>query len=125
MPPAESPANTCPRKCSMRQCLIQSPIGSVPEVGTANGFVVTQCLAWTRKYDPTRLEQICVLREGERKRSVLLDEKNGHLILPVDPGHDLEDLDHDARRQTEGRFVHQQEPRPQHQRATDCQHLLL
>ena len=36
-----------------------------------------------------------------------------------------EDLLHHERREAEGRLVEQQEPRPQHQRARDRQHLLL
>src|SRR5258707_11754567 len=37
----------------------------------------------------------------------------------------IEHLQHDQRSETRGRLIHQQQPGPRHQRATDRAHLLL
>src|SRR5882724_1024828 len=58
-------------------------------------------------------------------KRVLLDQKDGELLLDVEGADDVENLPGDERGEAERRFVQQQEARPAHERARDRQHLLL
>ncbi len=64
---------------------------------------------------------------GDRRRhpDVLLDDEDRHVGFLSQTQQHLLDLRHDHRRETLGRFVHDQELRIRHQRARNRQHLLL
>ena len=74
--------------------------------------------------DPAVLEHVAAAGDAERHRRVLLDDEDRG-ALAVDGLDDVEDLVDQRRRQAHRRLVHQQEPRPRHQRAADREHLLL
>ena len=60
----------------------------------------------------------------QRDAHVLLDQQHGHSLV-AHLRHDAKDLLHDQRRQPLRRFVEDQQPRVQQQRARDRQHFLL
>src|SRR4249919_1520330 len=115
MDPEASPATTCCRNSVM----------SVPEVGLADGLVRGQLGARALQRDAPDLEHVCAARGAERELRVLLDHEHGETLLLVQVAEDSEDLPDDERRQPEGRLVEEQEPRPQHERAGNREHLLL
>jgi hypothetical protein len=57
--------------------------------------------------------------------NVLLDDENGKVLVVGETDQKIPHLGHDHRRQTFGRFVHDEEPWIAEQRPPDCQHLLL
>src|SRR5215831_6481998 len=75
--------------------------------------------------DASGLHHITAMGKPQRVMGVLLDKEHSHILSFVDFADDTEDLPDDQRRQTERRFVEQQEARPAHQRPRDRQHLLL
>ena len=64
---------------------------------------------------------------GDRGRDpdVLLDDKDGEILLVRETDQEIAHLRHDHRRQTLGRLVHDKKPRIAEQRARDRQHLLF
>ena len=65
-----------------------------------------------------------MVRHLQRQMRVLLDQEDRR-ALAVELGHDVENLAHHERSETERRLVHQQEARPRHERPRHRQHLLL
>ena len=65
-----------------------------------------------------------VVGDIERQLPVLLDQHDG-LALILEPLDGAADVGHDQGRQPFRRFVEQQHARVSHQRAADCEHLLL
>ena len=60
--------------------------------------------------DAPLLQDVGARGDVERHRDVLLDQQHGH-ALGIDPPDDLEELQHDDRREAERRLVEQQQPR--------------
>src|SRR6476646_8127754 len=101
MPPLARPLTTCWMK-------FVTPL--VPQVAPANGFVLLQVGRVAAEHDPPGLEDVRVLRGGERERGVLLDDDDRRAVLVHLPQH-LEDLERDQRREAERRLVEEQEAR--------------
>src|SRR3989441_3766414 len=116
MPPVASPETTCWRKIS---------IGSVSEIRASDGVVPAELGGRARHDDAAGLEEVGMVRQVERRRHVLLDEQDADALLAVDRTDDAEDLADDERREPERGLVQEQEPRPQHERTRDGEHLLL
>src|SRR2546430_13484030 len=116
MPPVASPETTCWRKIS---------IGSVSEIRASDGVVPAELGGRARHDDAAGLEEVGMVGEVERHRHVLLDEQDADALLAVDRTDDAEDLADDERREPERGLVQEQEPRPQHERTRDGEHLLL
>ena len=74
--------------------------------------------------DVAVLQHVGAMGDRQRHRGVLLDHQDGG-ALSVDGLDDVEHLLDQHRREAHRRLVHQQQPRPRHQRAPDREHLLL
>src|SRR5436190_7619698 len=97
----------------------------VAEVGTADGFVCAQLVARTVDDDASDLEHVRTSGRGEREVRVLLDDEDRGALVAVELGEDVEDLLDDQRCEPERGLVEQEESRASHQRAPECEHLLL
>src|SRR6266702_4665583 len=75
-------------------------------------------------HDLSVLHDVIAVRDGRGEVKILLDQENGE-ALRLERADGLADLLDDDRRETLGRLVEQQEPRPGAQDAGDRQHLLL
>ena len=80
---------------------------------------------FSRHHHASGLQHVGMIGELEGEGCILLHQQHAHLGLAVDAAHDAKDLLHDERSQPEGGLVQQHQPRAQHQRAADRQHLLL
>src|SRR6266542_6906842 len=98
---------------------------SVAQVRPSNRLVAAEGLAAALERDAADLEHICARRGLEREDRVLLDDEHGQPFALVQLADDPEDLGHDPRREPERRLVEQDEPRPEHERAGEREHLLL
>ena len=74
--------------------------------------------------DPTVLEHVPPVRDGQCERHLLLRDQQRHTV-PLELLERLERELRDLRSQTGRRLVEHQEPRPRHERASHGQHLLL
>src|SRR5215472_5093822 len=88
-------------------------------------LVAGQVVARPGDRDLPDLEHVRADRRAQCNPSVLLDEKNRHTLLSVDPGDDFEDRAHNGGSKPQRRLVEEQEARAHHQAAGDGQHLLL
>src|SRR5215467_6279724 len=75
--------------------------------------------------NPAGLHHITAMGEAQRVMGILLDEEHRRLLPFVHLANYIENLFDDQRRQSERRFIEQQEARPAHQGPRNCQHLLL
>ena len=66
-----------------------------------------------------------MVRDRGRDPDVLLDHKDGEILLMGETDQEISHLDHDHRRQTLGRLVHDKKPRIAKQRSRDRKHLLF
>jgi hypothetical protein len=74
---------------------------------------------------PAGLENIAVLGETQSHVRVLLCKQKCNPFLLIQAGNDLENLLHQLRRQTHGRFVQKNDGRTRHERPPQRGHLLL
>ncbi len=86
--------------------------------------VRTQCGCRIRQHDPPQFQNVPAVSDGKRARHILFREEHGGPARP-ERADGLQHFGSDDRRQSEGRFVEQQQAGRGHQRATDRQHLLL
>ncbi len=109
---------------SRRECL-EEGLHQYPRyaVRTASFDFSSRCAA--RHRDAARLEDVAALRGRERDGGVLLDHEYGEPFLPVQLGHNPEDLARDDGREAERRLVEHQQSRPRQERAREREHLLL
>src|SRR5919112_5230576 len=98
---------------------------SQPQIGAADALVRLDLAGLARQHDPAGFEHVRVVRELEHQVRVLLHEQQRHAVLPDDPLEDLEQLTGEVRRQPQRGLVEQHQPRLEHERARDREHLLL
>src|SRR6267142_1694104 len=89
------------------------------EIELLNVLGVHQSVAGVVHDDAADLQHVAIMRGLERDLGVLLDQKDRHALLFIDPPDDGEDLFHQNRRQAERGFVQKQQGRTVHQRAPD------
>ena len=87
--------------------------------------MLTQLGARALDRDAPRLEHVRARGRGERHCRVLLDHEHGQPLLLVQPPDDAEQLGDDERREPERGLVEEEQPRREHQRAGEGEHLLL
>src|SRR3954454_11970923 len=90
-----------------------------------NVLRVHQPLAGIVHHHAADFQHIAVMRGLQRYLGVLLDQQDRHALLLVDAADDVENLPDQDGRQAERRLIEQEQRRPVHQRAADCEHLLL
>src|SRR5512133_3659176 len=101
-PPAASPITICWASCVQSKA---SSIGSVPEVGAADGLVAPEFGAGALDGNPADLEHVRARGGVEGEGRVLLDDEHREPFALVQLAHDPEDLADDHRRQAERRLV--------------------
>src|SRR5690606_19980631 len=95
------------------------------EVELADVFLVAQRRAGVLHDDSSVFQDVSVVGRVERHVGVLLDQQHRGSALAIDAHDDLEDLLRELRRQSQARFVEQDQSRRRHDRTRDRQHLLL
>src|SRR5262249_13787140 len=95
-----------------------------PHIGLANKFVVLQLARAARQANGADLEQIRAVDHLEHLLDVLFDDENREAFR-ANTEDEIEYFLHDEWSKPGGWLVHQQEPRPRHERAANRAHLLL
>src|SRR5215470_11579595 len=70
------------------------PDAGEPQIELLDVLVIADGTGVAVEHDPARLHHIAVLRVLQGHGGVLLGEQDGHLLVPVEPTHDLEDFRH-------------------------------
>src|SRR2546426_2775085 len=96
-----------------------------PQVELLDVLVVADGLAVAVEDHAPVLHDVDVLGEAQRHVGVLLGEQHGHLLVAVQPAHDVEDLRDQHGGEPHGRLVQEHEFRMRHEGAADGDHLLL
>src|SRR5579872_279114 len=94
------------------------------EIGVTHPCVVLQHTRRTGKDDPARLQNVSLVSDFEGERGILLDHEDRDTVL-VDGPDQIQHAIDVKRRKPHGRFVHDDHPRPAHQRPRHRDHLLL
>src|SRR5665213_2077832 len=118
MAPVAMPARTWLVNSSMA-------VSSISQIGFTDVFVVRDVLGVAGHHDPPGFDHVGGIGKFKRELRVLLDHKDGDLVVAVDLTENLEQVAHDQWSETERWLVEQHQPRTQHQRAGDREHLLF
>src|SRR6266542_2536546 len=93
-----------------------------PQVELLDVLVVADGLPVAVQHDAAVLHDVGVLGDPQRHRGVLFSQQDRHVLLAVQPAHDLEDLRDQHGRQPHGGLVEQHELGVGHERARSEEH---
>src|SRR5207302_1052958 len=117
-----SPTLTASLRLPPSDC--SSNLGSTPQIRARDAFVAQQLGACASHDDATQVHHVGAIGEPQRAECVLLDEQHRD-ALSLELGQRVEDALHDHRRESERRFIEQQQTRLSQKRARDREHLLF
>src|SRR5437016_13040517 len=95
------------------------------EIGCLDFGLLKQFLSCSGQCDQTIDHDVAAVCKLEGVIGILFDQKYGQAAFGVECLNSIENLPHDQRRETQRRFVKQQQTWLRHQGASDCEHLLF